>query len=142
MTTCADCGETGRLRRVRICCGDWMRVLGRSTLGIDTAHGMTPCGVLLDPPYDHELREKRLYAEDDATVSAATRTWALENGDNPALRIVLCGLEGEHAMPPTWRCVAWKPNSTAPSGALERVWLSPHCLPVDVQRDLFAWAVG
>lgn len=55
-----------RLRGVRVCCGDWMRVLGRSTLGLDTSHGMTPTGVLLDPPYAHDLREKRLYAEDHA----------------------------------------------------------------------------
>lgn len=48
-----------RLRRVRVCCGDWTRVLGRSTLGIDTNHGMTPCGIVLDPPYAHDLRDRK-----------------------------------------------------------------------------------
>jgi len=95
---------SARLRGVRVCCGDWLRVLGRSTLGIDTAHGMTPCGVLLDSPYAHDERDKRLYREDAAHLSGAARAWALENGDNPALRIVLCGWDGEHAMPPPGGC--------------------------------------
>lgn len=127
-----------RLRGVRICCGDWTRVLGRSTLGIDTAHGMTPCGVLLDPPYAHDEREKRLYREDDPDLSAAVRAWALENGDNPALRIALCGWDTEHGqhMPATWTCVAWKGNSSAWSSAKERIWFSPHCLGVASQADL------
>lgn len=127
-----------RLRGVRICCGDWMRVLGRSTLGIDTAHGMTPCGVLLDPPYAHDERDKRLYREDDPDLSAATRTWALENGDNPALRIALCGWDTEHGpvMPSTWTCVAWKGNSSAWSSAKKRIWFSPHCLSVGAQGEL------
>ncbi len=128
----------GRLRGVRICCGDWTRVLGRSTLGIDTAHGMTPCAILLDPPYAHDHREKRLYREDDASISPAVRTWALEHGDDPSLRIALCGQDGEHAMPSTWRCIAWRSNSSAASRAQERIWFSPHCLAVDAQRDLFA----
>lgn len=72
-----------RLRDVRVVCGEWYRVLGRSTLGVDTRHGMTPCGILLDPPYDHELREKQMYREDGAELSGLVRTWALENGDNP-----------------------------------------------------------
>jgi len=133
-----------RLRGVRVCCGDWTRVLGRSTLGIDTPHGMTPCGVLLDGPYAHDEREKRLYREDDPDLSAAVRTWALENGSNPALRIALCGWDTEHgeAMPPSWRCVAWKGNSSAWSSAKERIWFSPHCLPVDIQAELALGGVG
>lgn len=127
-----------RLRGVRICCGEWHRVLGRSTLGIDTRHGMTPCGVLLDPPYQHATREKRLYHHDDAGISARVRSWALEHGDNPDLRIALCGQEGEHDMPPTWTCHAWRSTSSARSRDLERIWLSPHCLPVGEQ----GWLTG
>lgn len=120
-----------RLRRVRVCCGDWTRVLGRSTLGIDTAHGMTPCGVLLDSPYAHDERDKRLYREDDADLSAAVRSWALENGDNPCLRIALCGWEGEHAMPSTWTKIAWKSKGSGRNRGRERIWFSPHCLEVN-----------
>ena len=126
-----------RLRGVRVCCGDWTRVLGRSTLGIDTPHGMTPCAVLLDGPYAHDTREKRLYREDDASLSSRVREWALDNGDNPALRIALCGFEGEHEMPDSWSKVAWKSTSSSKSRVRERIWFSPHCLPVDgAQRGL------
>jgi DNA adenine methylase len=126
-----------RLRDVRVVCGDWLRVLGRSTLGIDSAHGMSPCGVLLDPPYAHDTREKRIYREDDAHLSADVRAWAIENGDNPALRIALCGFDGEHAMPNHWQCVAWASTSSAKSRARERIWFSPHCNDVTRQRELF-----
>lgn len=127
-----------RLRGVRVCCGDWRRVLGRSTLGIDTNHGMTPCAVVLDPPYDHDLRDKRLYREDDPGLSAAAREWALENGDNPQLRIALCGWDVEHDMPANWNMVSWRSMGTRKNYARERIWFSPHCLPVSGQGDLFS----
>ncbi|MDQ3276601.1 MAG: DNA adenine methylase [Actinomycetota bacterium] len=129
-----------RLRHVRVCCGDWTRVLGRSTLGIAVDHGTTPCGVLLDPPYAHGDRDLRLYREDDAALSTEVRAWALENGDNPALRIALCGWDGEHDMPPSWRRVEWRSTSGAQSASRERIWFSPHCLQAGVtkQGDLFA----
>lgn len=129
-----------RLRNVRVCCGDWTRVLGRSTLGIDTAHGMTPCGVLLDPPYAHDLRGKQLYREDALNVSTLARMWAIEHGDNPALRIALCGYIGEHEMPSSWTVAAWASTSSSKSRAKERIWFSPHCLDPSRQGELFAEA--
>jgi hypothetical protein len=90
-----------RLRRVRVCCGDWKRVL---TPSVTTYVGL--CGVLLDPPYSHDMRE-RCYSEDH-DISAEVREWAIANGDNPEFRIALCGYDGEHVMPDTWECVAWK----------------------------------
>jgi len=126
-----------RLRNVRIVCGDFRRVLGRSTLGIDTSHGMTPCGVLLDPPYAHELREKRLYREDDAGIAELARAWAVENGDNPALRIALCGYQGEHTMPRGWRSASWKSQSGFDRADQERIWFSPHCLETTTTMPLF-----
>lgn len=126
-----------RLRHVRVCCGDWKRVLGRSTLGIDTDHGMTPCGILFDPPYDHELRDKRLYREDAAGVSDEVRDWCIENGDNPALRIALCGQDGEHDMPASWSKVAWASTSSALSRSKERIWFSRYCNAALAQGDLF-----
>lgn len=125
-----------RLRGVRVCCGDWKRVTGRSTLGIDTPHGMAPCGVLLDPPYAHQAREKRLYREDSAEISSQVRVWALEHGDDPALRIALCGFDGEHDMPSTWSQVAWRSTSSSKTRAKERIWFSPHCLHPD---ESFGW---
>jgi DNA adenine methylase len=127
-----------RLRDVRIVCGDWKRVLGRSTLGIDTNHGMTPAGILLDPPYSHKGRDKRLYREDDAQLSRKVREWALKNGDNPKLRIALCGWAGEHKMPPSWRVEEWVSKSSGKNRLKERIWFSPHCLDDGQQGSLFA----
>ena len=117
-----------RLRRVRVCCGDWKRVL---TPSVTTYIGTT--AVFLDPPYDQELRE-RCYSEDH-NISHDVAKWAIENGDNPEIRIALCGYEGEHTMPDTWECVAWKAHggySRSERGKKnrerERIWFSPHCL--------------
>ena len=127
-----------RLRRVRIVCGDWKRVLGRSTLGIDVRHGMSPCGVFFDPPYDVDQRKAGLYAEDEPGVAADVREWAIANGDNPDLRIALCGFEGEHDMPTSWSCVAWKSQGGHENAARERIWFSPHCLNGVMSEPLFA----
>lgn len=120
-----------RLRRVRVCCGDWSRVL---TFSPTTNLGVT--GVFLDPPYSLSTgRAGELYAV-DTDVSAAVREWAIANGDNPQFRIALCGYEGEHQMPETWSCLEWTARggySTHGEGNdnrfRERVWFSPHCLP-------------
>jgi hypothetical protein len=123
-----------RLRRVRVCCGDWTRVLGPS---VTHRHGTT--ALLLDPPYSTEAgRCGDLYRQDDATVACAVQEWAVAHGDNPQLRIALCGYEGEHAMPADWACVTWKARggyssqNRAGNGnpARERVWFSPHCLSI------------
>lgn len=133
-----------RLRRVRVACGDWTRVLGDSVLGKGkNVGGRRPCAVFLDPPYSHEFRDPYLYSEDDASISAKVREWALERGDDPDLRIALCGYSGEHEMPPTWTEHAWKASrGYAGEGndnrERERIWFSPHCLPIETQRSLFS----
>lgn len=126
-----------RLRDVRVCCGDWTRVLGRSTLGIAEERAMTPCGILLDPPYSDELRDERVYREDEANVSADARVWAIEHGDDPRLRIALCGYDGEHEMPGDWSCVEWRSTGSGQNRTKERIWFSPHCAPALAQADLF-----
>lgn len=126
-----------RLRRVRICCGDFERVLTKSTVYVE---GSQVAGVFLDPPYSHAMRSTKLYAHDSSDVAARARAWALAHGDSSALRIVLAGLEGEHEMPSTWRKVEW----LGPAGLgrvsgnrhLERLWLSPSCLRVDAGEQL------
>lgn len=132
-----------RMRRVRVACGDWKRVLGDSVLGKGkNVGGRRPCSVFLDPPYSHEFRDAYLYSEDDASISAQVREWALEHGDDPDLRIALCGYEGEHEMPTSWTVHAWK-GARGYAGAdnenrdRERIWFSPHCLPIERQRSLF-----
>jgi site-specific DNA-adenine methylase len=121
-----------RLRRVRVCCGDWSRVLGPS---VTFKHGIT--GVFLDPPYaDTAKRASDLYSSDSLDVAHAVRKWAIANGDNRDLRIALCGYEGEHEMPKSWECVAWKAKGGYGSqnadgndnAAKERIWFSPACI--------------
>jgi DNA adenine methylase len=134
-----------RLRNVRVCCGDWSRVMGRSPT---ECIGIT--GILLDPPYGTDaLRSKNIYSEDDLTIAAAVRDWAVEHGDDERYRIALCGYEGEHQMPESWRCLQWKANgglANAGNGQgrenamRERIWFSPHCLDHEAQRELFQTA--
>lgn len=135
-----------RLRRVRVVCGDWTRVLGPSVLGKGkNVGGRRPCGVILDPPYDVNMRAKRIYNHDAPGLAAAVREWALEHGDDPDLRIVLCGYFEEHAahMPPSWRVHRWKgargyAAEENDNREQETIWFSPHCLRPDVaQGSLF-----
>jgi len=137
-----------RLRRVRVCCGDWSRVCGPTPT---VKQGLT--GVFLDPPYADEAdRKDGLYAVDSLSIAYDVREWAIANGDDPRLRIALCGYEGEHEMPDDWIVVAWKAKggygSQSENGkgrenaGRERIWFSPNCLDVnrriDVQPALFS----
>ena len=142
--TSAGTGEAGglawmealaeRLRRVRVCCGDWSRVCGPTPT---VKQGLT--GVLLDPPYSGDERQSGLYAIDSDTVAGEVRQWALEWGDDPRMRIALCGYDGEHDMPTGWTPYAWKTSGGygrqgdgrgRENAARERVWFSPHCVKV------------
>ena len=136
-----------RLRRVRVCCGDWSRVCGPSpTVKLGTT------GVFLDPPYADEAdRTENLYSVDDLSVAHEVRNWAIANGDNPDLRIALCGYEGEHQMPETWECVAWKArggygsqgqNQARENSRKERIWFSPHCLRASLFSSLESGATA
>lgn len=135
-----------RLERVRICCGDWSRVTGPS---VTYKNGLT--AVFLDPPYSAEAgRNNGLYSTESATVAHDAREWALTNGDNPLMRIALCGYDGEGHETLTehgWHAYAWKAHGgygSQSNGAgrenkhREVIWFSPHCInPVDT-LPLFA----
>jgi hypothetical protein len=82
-------------------------------------------------------------------VAHAARAWAIEQGKNPLMRIVLCGYEGEHEMPADWRVKEWeafggygliaadeKNAAGRANKKRERMWLSPHCLG-ESQGNLF-----
>lgn len=134
-----------RLRRVRVVCGDWRRVLGDSVLGKGAnVGGRKPAAVFFDPPYDPELRNPRIYTEDAPGTSREVREWCLEHGDDPDLRICLAGYWDEHrgAMPTTWVAHRWKgargyASADNTNREQETLWFSPHCLPIDEQRTLF-----
>jgi site-specific DNA-adenine methylase len=120
-----------RLARVRVLCGDWKRavtpVIVRSS---------PPCGILLDPPYAHDLRDDRVYAtESNITGEIMDFCKAWESDVN--VRIALCGLEGEYDLP-GWDVCPWTSrggyNNHNKSGkennrTKETIWFSPHCLP-------------
>ena len=127
-----------RLRDVRVCCGDWSRVVTNGALSF----GAT-VGVFLDPPYLGDVRTADLYAVDDHHIAHAVRDWCLANGDNPRYRIVLAGYTTEHddLMPPGWTRHYYSASaaySTTASAArqdgnhanrhAECLWLSPGCI--------------
>lgn len=126
-----------RLRNVRVCCGDWSRVVTNGAL----SYGAT-VGVFLDPPYsDTAKRTSNLYSTDDLDVAHDVRAWCIANGDNPRYRIVLAGYKDEHdaEMPATWRREAWTAGksygSSTSAGSTndlnrskEMLWYSPACL--------------
>ena len=136
-------GLSNRLRYVRVCCGDWQRVL---TPSVTVTHGTT--AIILDPPYSDEAnRTGKIYAQDSGDVAHAVREWALANGDDTRLRICLCGYEGEHDMPPTWRVHEWAATGGYSGFAKEeeqgkenkhreRLWFSPGCIP-PAQSEMF-----
>ena len=120
------CELAARLRRVRVCCGDWARIVTPSCTWKLGGGQLT--GVFLDPPYSHELRDNRLYSV-ESDIANEVRAWALKNGTNPRLRIALCGLEDEHKMPASWEEAYWKaPRGYAKQTRREVIWFSPHCL--------------
>ena len=130
-----------RLRKVRVCCGDWSRVCGPS---VTFKHRLT--GVFLDPPYGVPDRDRCYGADDDFTVSASVREWAIEQGKNPLMRVCLAGYDTEHDMPADWDLVQWKAvggyasqrkNGKNKNCERERLWFSPHCKRPR-QEDLFA----
>ena len=120
-----------RLRRVRVACGDWSRVC---TPSVTHRHGLT--GVLLDPPYGEGAVDYAAGGNASTSIADDVRAWAISEGDNPLMRIALCGYDGQHDMPPTWRVVEWKAHGGYGGGRgteaeanayRERIWLSPFC---------------
>jgi len=134
-----------RFRKVRVCCGDFERVLSKA---VTFSHGLT--GVFLDPPYSAD--RSAVYGKNDSqTVAFRAAEWAFANGDNPKLRIILCGYEGEHKIPDNWTTYAWKANGgyanlgnkqSRENSSKERLWLSPHCLPVEQKQQQLELAFG
>ena len=119
----------------RVCCGDWSRIMSPGTM---TRNGTA--AVLLDPPYS---LTGAVYAHDSSTVSGDVRRWCIENGQNPKLRIALCGHDTEHN---ELESLGWTVETWAKSGGYqgsddrERIWFSPACIGSEtgVQIDLFA----
>lgn len=126
---------SARFRSVRVCCGDWSRVCGPTPT---VKQGLT--AVFLDPPYsDAAGRDESLYASESLIVAHDVREWCLEQGNDPRIRIALCGYEGEHEQLEAngWTVDAWKTKGGyasqadhgTPNACKERIWYSPACVP-------------
>lgn len=127
------CALAERLRRVRVCCGDWLRVMAPS---VTRTHGVT--AVFLDPPYGVEDRDK-VYNHDSLNVAGDVRAWCVANGHDVKLRVALCGYDGEHNVLERfgWTKSRWKAvggygavNPENENAKRERIWFSPHCRKV------------
>ncbi len=126
-----------RLKHVRVCSGDWSRVVTPSKIADD------PCAVFLDPPYtDKAERDNEIYAVDSEDVGYDVLQWCIENGPKENMRIALCGYSGEYELPDNWIEIAWE-ASGGPRGdgissenrLKERIWFSPHCYdPTDIEN--------
>lgn len=131
-----------RLRDVRVACGDWGRVVSNS---VTVQHGLT--GVFLDPPYTKGAMDYAVGGVGGA-LADQVRAWCAENGDNPRLRIVLCGHAGEHddLLRAGWHIETWRArkgyaitDEAVENSASETLWCSPHCIKsTAVNGDLFA----
>lgn len=130
-----------RTRRVRVCCGDWNKMVTPSLL--DGNKGLGPSditAVFLDPPYDL-LNRSKVYKEESNPFKDVCK-WAIDNGDNPKLRIAVCGYEGDHGFSTTWQEYKWKANGGMANKAIgesrgktnkssETIWFSPACLEIN-----------
>jgi DNA adenine methylase len=120
-----------RLRNVKVMCGDWTGVINNE---VTSGRGVT--GIMLDPPYSSKEHTVK-YSGDTGDIAGDVFRWAVENGNNPHLRIALCGYDGEHDFPDDWECFAWKASGGygnqgqgqgRENSRRERIWFSPACL--------------
>lgn len=124
-----------RLLRVTIHCHDWRVIMdSKATIGL---HGMkhgwaNTIGIIFDPPHSHHVRTTRLYRLDENNVASQVRDYAIRYGAIQNVRVVLCGLDGEHDahMPDDWAKVVWQGKNGFRKGKKpsEVMWFSPYCL--------------
>jgi len=125
-----------RMRRVRVACGDWTRIMSPSVTFANKGLGEKEItAVFLDPPYHLKGRDKVYLEESD--VFKDVYQWAMDHGNNPKIRIALCGYENDLPIPSDWETFSWKANGGfANAGETrgrqnamkETIWFSPHCL--------------
>lgn len=115
-----------RIKRIEVLCGDWSRCVTSAALG----GGLKPrVGVFLDPPYGSGIVP---YDDQTGTVARDVWEWAIANGNNPQLRIVVAGYDDGRALPDGWTAVERVEQggygSNNGNRFRERLWRSPHCV--------------
>ena len=133
-----------RLWEVTIQCGDWQQVL-KTPL----KEPGTPAAVFLDPPYKASEVDTDIYEHFDSHVFNDVLEWCVEHGEDPDLRIALCGYDGNATkLPETWTTWGWttdggysniscKETRGKDNASRERIWFSPHCYdPTDLDNTL------
>ena len=122
-----------RLKDVRVTCGEWGRTVKES---VTFRHGMT--GLFLDPPYTKGAMDYAVGGV-GTDLPLQVQAWCAENGDNPNLRIVLCGHAGEHdvLLQHGWTIRSWKARKgyaltkvAVQNGKDETLWCSPYCVSI------------
>lgn len=134
---------SARLKKVRVCSGDWKRITTPSVIlkcKAMSTNGIA--GIFLDPPYSKN--RDLVYVNDDKNVFNDVMNWAIENGSNEKMRIILCGYDDGYKFPDNWNKVSWKANGGfgnlgddrgRENSHKETIWLSPSCLAVS-EADL------
>lgn len=131
-----------RLRRVRVACGQWQRVLTPSiTYGNKGIGSKDITAIYCDPPYSFDNRTK-VYKE-KTDIYREVCDWAVANGDNPRLRIAVSGYSDDYSFPDDWQKISWNTgggmsslgyNQGKINAKREVVYFSPHCLKVDINN--------
>ncbi len=115
---------SARLRRVRVACGDWSRVVTPAVADTKRAGSV---GILLDPPYP-DAWDPDAYTGGGAEVWPDVTAWCLTAPDS--WRIVLCGYEGMWSPPPGWTTQPVRSAGGYQHGTrsgTEVLWCSPSC---------------
>lgn len=119
-----------RLARVTVLCGDWSRCFWKSDLA------SADCAIFLDPPYDARTGRSMSIYRVEMGCTDEVEAFCRRHGRRRNLRIALAGQRGEYKLP-GWRTLDWKrtgglarTEEAKARAAQERLWLSPHCLPV------------
>lgn len=124
-----------RLSAVRIVCGDWKRVVASPSVLFATQDN---AGIFLDPPYAGKGEE--IYDGTTDGVAEEVRSFAIDAGKDPKVKIILCGYDGEHDEVLSH---GWGKSKGASGGGYQKerrqemLWLSPACLASVKQRTLF-----
>ena len=120
-----------RMREVRVTCGDWSRVVKDS---VTIRHGLT--GIFLDPPYFKGAIDYAVGGV-GTNLPLEVQNWCAAHGDNPKLRIVICGHAGEHdaLLGKGWTERKWDARKgyatteeAVANSASETIWCSPYCV--------------